>query len=673
MKPTILFLSVVITAVMAAGVSGSVPHQINYQGHLYNTAGEPHDGSFDFQFAIYSQMFGGTALWNETHIDVTVNGGLFNVILGSQGSPIDLPFDQTYYLGMTVDGELLSPRQPLTSVGQAYNAQDVFNEDISPASIHITGYGQVINSSGEWVGPASGLQGPSGPSGPQGAAGATGATGPQGPTGSRGPSGPSGPQGAAGATGATGPQGPQGPTGSRGPSGPSGPQGTAGATGATGATGPQGPQGPTGSRGPSGPQGAAGATGATGPQGATGSRGPSGPTGSTGSRGPSGPAGPVAGSNMQLIYNNNGSPGGAQLYYDDSNHYLGVGDSTPSRALDVYDSYWRTARLSSGSGAMMEYLSTSYEDWAIGNWSGSVRFIFSDDDFATSSDMYFFDESKFYPWNDDSILLGLSTSRWSNLYSVDGDFEGDVGIGTSSPDERLEISGSGAQGLKITSTNSATTSVTLERTGTGYYDWRMANSGGDLEFMISDNDGGSWEYMMTMELGGDVGIGTTNPTEKLTVKGNILLLSESDGSAVLELGEGLDYAEGFNVSDADEIQPGTVLIIDPEAPGELKVSDSAYDSRVAGIIAGANNMGSGVRLGVGQFDYDVALAGRVYCWADASDADIRPGDLLTTSPVPGHAMKALNRERAAGAVLGKAMESLEKGQRGQILVLVTLQ
>lgn len=54
------------------------------------------------------------------------------------------------------------------------------------------------------------LVGPAGPSGP---AGATGPTGPIGPIGPQGPEGPKGPTGATGATGATGPQGPVGPQG----------------------------------------------------------------------------------------------------------------------------------------------------------------------------------------------------------------------------------------------------------------------------------------------------------------------------------------------------------------------------------------------------------------------------------------------------------------------------
>jgi len=45
---------------------------------------------------------------------------------------------------------------------------------------------------------------------------------------------------------------------------------------------------------------------------------------------------------------------------------------------------------------------------------------------------------------------------------------------------------------------------------------------------------------------------------------------------------------------------------------------------------------------------------------------------LTTSGIPGHAMKAGNRARAQGAIIGKAMTGLNAG-RGLVLVLVTLQ
>jgi hypothetical protein len=69
---------------------------------------------------------------------------------------------------------------------------------------------------------------------------------------------------------------------------------------------------------------------------------------------------------------------------------------------------------------------------------------------------------------------------------------------------------------------------------------------------------------------------------------------------------------------------------------------------------------------------NVALSGRVYVQADASNGSIKPGDLLTTSSTPGRAMRVSDHLKAQGAILGKAMTGLDEGQ-GMVLVLVTLQ
>ena len=142
---------------------------------------------------------------------------------------------------------------------------------------------------------------------------------------------------------------------------------------------------------------------------------------------------------------------------------------------------------------------------------------------------------------------------------------------------------------------------------------------------------------------------------------------------IMELGEGLDYSEGFNISNRDSITPGSVLIISLDNPGTLTLSIEPYDRKVAGIVSGAKGLGSAVRVGGDQFDSNIALAGRVYCNVDATYGAVEPGDLLTTSSTPGYAMVVQDYSRAQGATIGKAMEGLEQGQKGQILVLVTLQ
>jgi hypothetical protein len=143
---------------------------------------------------------------------------------------------------------------------------------------------------------------------------------------------------------------------------------------------------------------------------------------------------------------------------------------------------------------------------------------------------------------------------------------------------------------------------------------------------------------------------------------------------VLEIAGGADLAEPFPIKE-EQIEKGSVVVIDDEHPGQLKRSTHAYDTRVAGVISGANGIHPGISLKQEDaLDHgdNVALTGRVYVRADAGGGAIRPGDLLTTSNTPGHAMKVSDFTKSQGAILGKAMSGLKDGQ-GMVLVLVTLQ
>lgn len=145
-------------------------------------------------------------------------------------------------------------------------------------------------------------------------------------------------------------------------------------------------------------------------------------------------------------------------------------------------------------------------------------------------------------------------------------------------------------------------------------------------------------------------------------------------TTALQITGGGDLAEPFTVT-GGPVPAGTVLVIDEERAGQLKPSTGAYDRRVAGIVSGAGGLAPGITLEPSahqQGGQQVALTGRVYARADATNGAIRPGDLLTTADRAGHVMKAADPTRASGAVLGKAMTALESGT-GLVLVLVSLQ
>lgn len=117
-----------------------IPHFIKYQGDIkkwIEPIGQEKDQGKDkdkdkdkdlyaLTFRIYNLGAGGTALWEETHLAVSVKKGVFEVLLGSI-TPLDLKFDNDYWLSIEIDdrGEI-DPREKMVSVGYAYMAEDSY-------------------------------------------------------------------------------------------------------------------------------------------------------------------------------------------------------------------------------------------------------------------------------------------------------------------------------------------------------------------------------------------------------------------------------------------------------------------------------------------------------------------------------------------------------------------
>ena len=147
-----------------------------------------------------------------------------------------------------------------------------------------------------------------------------------------------------------------------------------------------------------------------------------------------------------------------------------------------------------------------------------------------------------------------------------------------------------------------------------------------------------------------------------------------DGSTGDILLRNADCAEEFEVSEDENVEPGDVLILD-DYKDKVKKSRIPYDKKVAGIYSGAGSYRPGIILDKKSSKtkrIPIALMGKVFCKVTAEMNPIHRGDILTTSVIPGHAMKATNQLKSFGAIIGKAMQSLESG-RGLIPVLVSLQ
>jgi hypothetical protein len=134
---------------------------------------------------------------------------------------------------------------------------------------------------------------------------------------------------------------------------------------------------------------------------------------------------------------------------------------------------------------------------------------------------------------------------------------------------------------------------------------------------------------------------------------------------------GADCAEEFACA-TQALEPGTVVIAD--ADGLLTTTDEPYCPGVVGVISGAGRYRPAIVLDHQEGDSNrapVALAGKVFCKVDGSFSPVRVGDLLTTSPNPGYAMRATEASRAWGTVLGKALAPLGDSQ-GLIPILVMM-
>lgn len=169
--------------------------------------------------------------------------------------------------------------------------------------------------------------------------------------------------------------------------------------------------------------------------------------------------------------------------------------------------------------------------------------------------------------------------------------------------------------------------------------------------------------LVSQQDAGQVAVFNTAGVPKYILDGNSGLLSAPG-----------DMAEVFPATGETAV-PGSIMAIDPDRPGALRVARAAYDRRVAGVVSGANDYRPGITLNAASAEPNrvtVTLTGTVYCLVSNLNGPVRAGDLLTSSPVAGHAMRADDAAASRGAILGKALEDL-RGERGLVLILASLQ
>lgn len=260
---------------------------------------------------------------------------------------------------------------------------------------------------------------------------------------------------------------------------------------------------------------------------------------------------------------------------------------------------------------------------------------------------------------------------------------GNVGIGTTSPTQKLHVRGTGDTRMRVSGSGTVVnTWVGLELHTGNEGIFRNLN---DARLVLWNS-----AERLTVTAGGNVGIGITGPTATLHVNGNIKAVLGASGAVVpvtynaVTSVIGLDVAELFNTS--EEVEPGDLLVIDETQDIKLRKSNKPYEKGVIGIVSGSPAIlfeGSELEIAPKPNGFTkgikppVALVGRIQCNVSIENGPIERGDLLSSSSTAGHAMKATDKNKSFGTIVGKALQDFNGGpngeKEGKIIVLVSLQ
>ena len=259
---------------------------------------------------------------------------------------------------------------------------------------------------------------------------------------------------------------------------------------------------------------------------------------------------------------------------------------------------------------------------------------------------------------------------------LDGDFNGDNGgqfeLYASDGGRTVELRGSEGVGDNggsvILYNDSGTKSAELDgdRSNLGGGQLLLLSNTGtttvDIRGSESTTDGG------TIYMYNNSGVKTVEIDSDFGSKGRIT-------TDELEITGGSDLAEFFEVSDPmSNVTAGTAVCIDTDGSGGLRICDEERDRTVAGIVSGAGGVNTGLIMrqegSIADGQFPIAIQGRVYAHAVGGSKGIKPGDMLTTSSVPGHLTSTRKLNKARGAIVGKALTGLGADKSGLVLVLI---
>jgi hypothetical protein len=131
---------------------------------LSTLAGTVPQGDYQLTFRLYGDSKNSAPIWTETQTIKVLAGGTFSTYLGII-TPLALPFDKQYFLGISVGNEAeINPRTPFTASPYSFNSQNTLKLQGRNVSGTAPSAGQVLkwngtdwapeadlNSNGVWV------------------------------------------------------------------------------------------------------------------------------------------------------------------------------------------------------------------------------------------------------------------------------------------------------------------------------------------------------------------------------------------------------------------------------------------------------------------------------------------------------------------------------------------
>jgi|GEM_PF-1274518 len=128
-------LWIVLFLFLTIALQAQVPEKISYQGLLTDTNNTPiPDGNYNIVFTLYDAAQNGNAIWQESQ-SLDINGGLLNALLGDV-IPLNASFEQPYWLGIKIGNDPeLTPRTELTTSPYAMTTLNVADSSISSSKI----------------------------------------------------------------------------------------------------------------------------------------------------------------------------------------------------------------------------------------------------------------------------------------------------------------------------------------------------------------------------------------------------------------------------------------------------------------------------------------------------------------------------------------------------------